>query len=109
MGMPKWGPSGPGTDANYRDVGQIPLQDPQDIKSGQLPISVTGDRQEQGEERYVEIRGPVKPGEKSKTPYFKVFPKYKKQAEDALNKDRIPKEHQKRVKDYFESLNKGGK
>jgi len=109
MGMPSWGPSGPGQDQNYRDVGQIPLQDPQDIKAGRLPISVTGERQDQGSERYVEIRGPVKPGEKSKTPYFKVLPKYKKQAEDALAKDKIPKEKQKLVKDYFDSLSKGGK
>lgn len=109
-GMPKWGPSGPGQDNFYRDIGQIPLNEKgEDIKAGQMPISTTGQRQDKGEERYVEIRGPVRPGEKSKTPYFKVLPKYKKQAEDALDKDRIPKEHQKRVKDYFESLTGGGK
>lgn len=109
-GMPSWGPSGPGQDQNFRNIDAIPLnKDPQDIKAGALPISTSGQRQDRGSERYTEIRGPVKPGEKSQTPYYKVLPKYKKQAEDALNKDRIPKEHQKRVKEYFDSLTKGGK
>jgi hypothetical protein len=93
----------------YKDIGQVPLNDqPEDIKAGADPKMVKGQRQDEGEETYIEVKGPSKPGERSKTPYFKVLPKYKKKAEEALDKDRIPREHQKRVKDYFESLNKGG-
>ena len=68
---------------------------------------IKGERQEGGEETYIEIKGPSGLGERSKTPYYKVLSKYRKQAEDALDKDKIPKEHQARVKNYFESLNKG--
>jgi len=109
--MHQWGASGPGQDNFYENRGQVPQTDkPEDSNAkATLPMSVTGDLQDKGAERYVEIKGPVKPGEKSKTPYYKVLPKYKKQAEDALDKDRIPKEHQKRVKDYFDSLTQGGK
>lgn len=106
--IPQWGPGGPGQDAWYKDIGQVPLQDPSDIESKADLKQIRGERQENGEETYIEVKGPSKPGERSKTPYFKVLPSYKKKAEEALDKDRIPREHQKRVKDYFESLNKGG-
>lgn len=107
--IPNWGASGPGTQYVYPDMGQVPqTDDPQDIKAGADPKRIRGERQENGEETYIEVRGPSKPGERSKTPYFKVLPKYRKKAEEALDKDKIPAEHQKRVKDYFESLNKGG-
>lgn len=104
-----WGPSGPGNQQFFPDIGQVPLNDkPEDIKANADPKMVRGQRQDEGEETYIEIKGPTKPGDRSKTPYFKVLPKYRKKAEEALDKDRIPREHQKRVKDYFESLNKGG-
>lgn len=114
MGMPgmhSWGPSGPGQDNMFENRDDVPLTDkPEDTKAkATMPISTRGQRQDKGDERYIEIRGPVKPGQKSSINYFKVLPSYRKQAENALDKDRIPKEHQKRVKEYFESLNGGGK
>lgn len=106
--LPNWGASGPGQQGWYPDLGMVPQTDkPQDIDAKADPKQIHGDRQEDGDETYIEIRGPSKPGERSKTPYFKVLPQYRKKAEEALDKDRIPREHQKRVKDYFESLNKG--
>jgi len=106
--IPSWGPSGPGQDSFYKDLGMVPQTDkPEDIKATADPKQIKGERQDEGDETYIEVRGPSKPGERSKTPYFKVLPKYKKKAEEALDKDRIPREHQKRVKDYFESLNRG--
>ena len=80
----------------------------QDIKSSSLPISVTGQRRETGPETYIEIKGPTGVGSKSSTPYTRVLPKYKKQAEQAVNRQEIPREHQKRVKEYFDSLGRGG-
>ena len=59
-----------------------------------------------GEESYIEIKAPTNVGTRSSVPYTKVLPSYKKKAESALNRQEIPKEHQKRVKEYFESLNK---
>jgi DNA repair exonuclease SbcCD ATPase subunit len=109
MGLiPQWGASGPGQDNFFRDIGQVPQsENEQDIKAGTDVKGVRGNRQEKGDETYMEIKGPASLGERSKTPYFKVMPKYRKQAEEAMNKDRIPKEHQKRVRDYFDSLNRG--
>lgn len=68
-----------------------------------------GERAEQGkEERYIEIKAPTKPGDRASVPYLKVLPKYKKAAEKALKRSEIPKAHEKRVRDYFDSLS-GGK
>ncbi len=106
--VPMWGPSGPGQDNFYRNIGQIPVNAKgEDIKAKADAKMIKGERQEGGEETYIEIKGPSGLGERSKTPYYKVLSKYRKQAEDALDKDKIPKEHQARVKNYFESLNKG--
>jgi len=106
--IPTWGPSGPGQDNFYRNIGMIPKNDKgEDIKATGDVKMIKGERQKDGEETYVEVKGPSGLGERSKTPYYKVLPKYQKQAEDALDKNKIPKEHQARVKNYFESLNKG--
>lgn len=61
-----------------------------------------------GEEQYIEIKAPSTVGNRSAVPYVTVLPSYKKKAESALNRQQIPKEHEKRVKEYFESLG-GGK
>ncbi|HRI44267.1 MAG TPA: hypothetical protein PLL78_06845 [Fimbriimonadaceae bacterium] len=68
---------------------------------------VKGERGEQGEETYIEIKGPTSTGARSSVPYQKVLPNYKKKAEEALKRKAIPKEHEKRVKEYFDSLGKG--
>ena len=54
----------------------------------------------------IEIKAPTTVGNRSSVPYTQVLPSYKKKAESAMNRQEIPKEHQKRVKAYFESLNK---
>ena len=68
---------------------------------------VTGQRRETGAETYIEIKAPATVGNRSSVPYIKVLPSYRKKAESALDRQQIPKEHQKRVKEYFEGL--GGK
>jgi hypothetical protein len=68
--------------------------------------SVTGSRRPTGEETYIEIKAPSTIGNHSSVPYVKVLPSYRKKAESALNRQQIPKEHEKRVKEYFESLGK---
>jgi hypothetical protein len=68
---------------------------------------ITGQKREtSGEETYIEIKAPTNVGTRSSVPYTKVLPSYRRKAESALNRQEIPKEHQKRVKEYFESLNK---
>jgi hypothetical protein len=104
-----WGAGGPGQDNFYRNLGQVPLnENPEDIKGKADPHAVRGSRAEQGEENnYIEIKAPTQKGDRASVPYLKVLPKYKKAAEKALKRSEIPKEHQKRVKDYFDSLNGG--
>jgi hypothetical protein len=61
-----------------------------------------------GEETYIEIKGPTNVGNRSSVPYKKVLPSYKKKAEQAIDRQKIPKQHEKRVREYFDSLT-GGK
>ena len=103
------GKGGRSRDNSFANIGQVPMNEKeQNIKSSALPMSVTGDRRETGPESYIEVKGPTGLGAKSSTPYTKVLPKYKKQAEQAVQRQQIPREHQKRVKEYFESLERGG-
>ena len=84
-----------------------PSEKPLASKGRTTPEMVSGLRREGGEEAYVEVRGPASAGARSTVPYTQVLAKYRKQAEEAISRKRIPKSRLKRVKDYFESLNKG--
>ena len=80
-------------------------------KEGQGKTTLTqikGLRRKEGDESYIEIKGPTAIGNRSGVKYTKVLPSYKKKAEEAINKKSIPKQHEKRVREYFESLT-GGK
>lgn len=98
-----------GQDNFYKNLGTVPQsEDEKDIKATPDARMVTGQRREEGDEAYIEIKGPATVGNRSSTPYMKVLPKYKKRAEEALGKQKIPPEHQSRVKEYFKSLQGGG-
>jgi len=60
-------------------------------------------------QQYVEIKAPTTVGDRTSVPYQNILPSYKRKAESALNRQEIPKEHQKRVKEYFDSLTGGKK
>jgi len=47
-------------------------------------------------------------GARSSVAYTRDILSYKKKAEQAIDRQKIPKEHEKRVEDYFNSLTKGG-
>ena len=69
------------------------------------PTLVTGVKKEGApDEAYVEIKAPAQVGNRSSVPYVKVLPSYRRKAESALRHDQIPKEHEKRVREYFEGL-----
>jgi len=72
-----------------------------------VPVETHGSRADQGSETYIEIKAPAAMGKRSSTPYVKVLPKYKKRAEKAIGREQIPKAQQKRVRDYFRSLEGG--
>jgi len=106
-GMPS--PSNP-IDFMSVDTGKINKSE--NGKEGQGSTTLTqikGDRQKNGEESYIEIKGPTTVGNRSGVKYTKVLPSYKKKAEEAIGKKTIPKQHEKRVREYFDSLTGGGK
>jgi len=43
----------------------------------------------------------------SQLPYLDLFSQYRKQMEEALNKEPIPFDYREQVKEYFQSLEKG--
>lgn len=104
--MPK-----PGNPIDFMGVDTGKINKDEKGKDGQGKTTITqikGQRQKNGDESYVEIKGPTTVGNRSGVKYTKVLPSYKKKAEEAMKKNTIPKQHEKRVKEYFESLS-GGK
>jgi hypothetical protein len=104
------GPGGPGNQYEFPDTGKINKSDGLKTSGEGLPISVRGQRDDKrGTETYIEIKAPTAPGARSSVPYNKVLPKYTDRAEKDLGKQKVPKKHEERVKNYFDSLNGGGK
>jgi hypothetical protein len=101
--------SGVSQDNAFANTGSVKkTKDEQDISATSKENGVSGQRRESGKETHIEIIGPSAAGERTKTPYTSVLPKYKRTAESAINKQKIPKSQQKRVREYFESIS-GGK
>jgi len=96
----------PGNGIMMNDIGKVNHSDKPLASQGKTNTSmITGNRRPMGEETYVEIKAPTTVGTRSGVPYVKVLPSYQKKAESALNRQEIPKEQEKRVKAYFDSLN----
>ena len=72
-------------------------------------LGVRGERRADGQEWFVEVKAPSAMGDRTSVPYQKVLPKYKNAAEKAIDRQDIPKDQEKRVREYFESLSGGGK
>lgn len=111
LGMPNMpGAGGPGSQEYFPDTGKINESDGLETKGDGLPMAVRGERDDKrGSESYIEIKSPTAPGARSSVPYNKVLPKYTDRAEKDLGKQKVPKKHEERVKNYFDSLNGGGK
>lgn len=70
-----------------------------------LPTRVSGERHPTlGKETFIEVRGPARLGKPSQVPYLQVLPKYKEAAEEAMRKQKIRKDQEKRVRDYFRAI-----
>ena len=103
----KGGP-GPGDDGFFMDTHHVNKLDKPAAGQGKtFETQISGARRETGEETFVEIKAPTTIGNRSAVPYRSVLPSYEKKAEQALGRQEIPKEHEKRVRAYFESLTKG--
>lgn len=87
------------------DTGRVNKSDrDKDIKDRAIPTGVKGQRQDRGSEAFIEVRGPTGVGNRTSVPYRQVLPSYRKRAEKAVANQKIPKQHEKRVKRYFDSL-----
>ena len=100
------GPGAPTEDIWHGDSGKVYHLDKAAESKGKTTTSVISGqaREATGPQAYVEIKAPSLVGNRSSVPYQNVLPSYAKKAESALDRQQIPKEHQKRVKEYFESL-----
>ena len=97
-----------GSDGTFLDTGHVnKLDKPEEGKGKTFETQVSGARRATGEETFVEIKAPTTVGNRTSVPYKSVLPSYEKKAERALGRKEIPKEHEKRVRAYFESLTKG--
>ena len=105
------GPGAPTEDIWHGDSGQVYKLDKPAESQGKTTTNVISGQQREGSgpAAYVEIKAPTTVGNRSAVPYQNVLPSYKKKAESALNRQQIPKQHQQRVKEYFQSLTGSGK
>ncbi len=105
-GMSPPGPGSPKEDTWQGDNKQVyKLDNPAESKGKTTTSVISGNvREATGPQAYVEIKAPSLVGNRTSVPYQNVLPSYKKKAESALDRQQIPKEHQQRVKQYFESL-----
>ena len=80
-----------------------------DVWSDRVPATrkkidrVQGKYGEEGETEQLPTQQEAKGGP-VKTPYYEVYESYKKDAEDAVNKESVPPAYKQPVKDYFESI-----
>lgn len=102
-----WGPGGPGgEDRMLADAGKVNTGGKNVQPGGETKTSaVRGQpRPEGGPSRYVEIKSPSFIGKRSSVPYNEVLPRYQQRSDRAIERQQIPKKHQNRVRDYFNSI-----
>jgi hypothetical protein len=105
-----FGSGGRSKDNFFAGYGGINKSDQEQKGEGQTNLlGVRGQRQAGGEEWFVEVKAPSAMGDKTSVPYARVLPKYREAAEKSIDRKEIPKEHEKRVREYFESLTGGKK
>ncbi len=106
MNMPGM-PGGPGgEDRMLNDAGKVNTSGKNVEPGGKTKTTaIRGKpRPEGGPSRYVEIKSPSFVGKRSSVPYNEVLPKYQQRSDRAIERQQIPKKHQNRVRDYFNSI-----
>lgn len=97
-----------GSDDQFADTGKVVKSEHElETKGKGTPTRIQGQWSEKGDQWSVTVKAPTQVGNRSSVPYQSVMPKYKKAAEKALSGGKIPKEKEKRVKEYFDSLSGG--
>ena len=106
---PMAGAGAPTKDLFFANTGQIHKSEKPEASKGKTNLtSVTGQRDDTKKgDTYIEFKGPTMVGTRSSVAYTGDVLSAKKKAEQAIDRQKIPKEHEKRVKAYFDSLVKG--
>lgn len=95
-------------DVMTKDTGKVNKSEKPQAEVGKTETkSVTGRRQDQGEESYMEVRGPAELTPRSGVPTLSIPASSTRKAEQSISRGRIPAKHTERVKKYFGSLNQG--
>lgn len=103
-GLPMPGLPTPGGAYNGSDKINT-LKDPVKGEGKTKNARVSGERNPNlGKETFVEVKGPASLGKPSQVPYLKLLPKYQQAAEEAMRKQKIAKDQEKRVRDYFRAI-----
>jgi hypothetical protein len=98
-----------GSDDDFADTGKIERRDDEMETPGKTrTTAVRGEWSDKGDSYSVEIKAPTKLGGTSSVPYQKRLPSARRSAEQAIQREKVPKEHQRRVREYFDSLAGGG-
>ena len=93
----------------FSNTGMVHKSDKPEKSLGKTSLTaIKGQRDESKPgETYIDFKAPTMVGTRSSIAYTKDMLSYKKKAEQAMDRQKIPKEHQKRVKEYFDSLTRG--
>ena len=103
------GAGSPSEDLFFANTGVVHKSEKPEASQGKTSLTtVTGQRDPtKGSETYIEFKGPTMVGTRSSVAYSKDVLAARKKAEQAIDRQKIPKEHEKRVKAYFDSLTNG--
>lgn len=104
------GAGAPTSDNSYLGTDRVNQSDKPEKSQGKTSLQmIQGERDPSKKgESYIEFRGPATLNGRSSIQYTKDVVGAKQKAEKAIDRQKIPKEYQQRVKKYFESLS-GGK
>jgi len=106
---PFGGAGAPSRDHYFANLNQVHKSDKPEASQGTTNLTaITGQRNDSMPGgTYVEIKGPASLGPKSAITYSAEVLSAKKKAEQAIDRQKIPKKDEKRVRQYFDSLTHG--
>lgn len=104
-------PQGQGQAGNDQQAGQrgqnlnrsdMPWEN---LPGNAVRTGVRGERRESDEqEDYIEVRAPAQNSGPSRVPYQKVLPQYRREAEQSMSGNRVPRQYRDRIRQYYDSL-----
>jgi len=104
-------PQGQGQAGNDQQAGQrgqntnrseMPWEN---LPGNSVRTGVRGERRESDEqEDYIEVRAPAQNNGPSRVPYQQVLPQYRREAEQSMSGNRVPRHYRDRIRQYYDSI-----